>query len=168
MGIYIGVALLNRFLSFGPRLIEQLKITEDSPIELRSRFKLRLLALAVVLPLPPLLLLAAVESHLISRDIGRVIDQWIPFVDMGFGLLLAPAVLFRSVAKPPPPSGEDDDEGGWTDPPPRPPHRPRGGLPLPDASQSRSRFRDHGGPRTAPDSNRRRTPGPSPLSPARR
>jgi hypothetical protein len=145
MGIWIGVALLNRFLSFGPRLIEQLKITEASPVELRSRFKLRLLVMAVVLPLPPLLLLAAVEFHLISRDLGGTIDQCIPFVDLGFGLLLAPAVLFRSVAKPPPPSDEDDDEGGWTDPPRGPPPRPRGGLPLPDAEQSRIRVRDHAG-----------------------
>jgi len=168
MGIYIGVALLNRFLSLGPRLIEQLKITEDSPVEMRSRFKLRLLVMAIVLPLPPLLLLAAIDFHLISQKLGSTIDQWIPFVDLGFGLLLAPAVLFRSVAKPPPPPNEDDDEGGWRDPPPGPPPRPCGGLPLPDASPSRSRFRDHGGPRTAPDTNRRRAPGPSPLTPARR
>jgi hypothetical protein len=138
------VALLNRFLSFGPRLIEQLKITEDSPVELRSRFKLRLVVMAIVLPLPPLLLLAAVEFQFISRNLGSTIDQWIPFVDLGFGLLLAPAVLFRSVAKPPPPD-EDDDQGGWTDPPPGPPPRPQGGLPLPEAEQSRIRVRDHAG-----------------------
>lgn len=168
MGIWCDMTFLKPVLAFGSRVIELMKITEESPVELRSHFKLRLLVMAIVLPLPPLLLLAAIDFHLISRDLGGTIDQLVPFVDLGFGLLLAPAVLFRSVAKPPPPSGEDDDEGGWTDPPPGPPHRPRGGLPLPDASQSRSRFRDHGGPRTAPDGNRRRTPRPSPLSPARR
>ena len=160
------MALLKPVLALGSRVIEQLKITEDSPVELRSHFKLRLLVVAIVLPLPPLLLLAVVELHLISRNLGSTIDQWIPFVDLGFGLLLAPAVLFRSVAKPPPPSDEDDDDGGWTDPPPSPPPRPRGGLPLPDADQSRIRVRDHAG--SLNDRGRTRRPAREPRrSPAR-
>jgi hypothetical protein len=165
------MALLTRFRARWSTFVDLLKITDDSPVERRSRFKARLLVLAVGLPLPPLVLVAVTALHVVSRDLGRGLEQWIPFLDLGFGLFLAPAFLFRSVAKPPPPSqDEDDDQGGWRDPPPGPPTPPRGGLPLPKATQSRSRVRDHTGRRSPPVRTGRdaRKPARSPLAPTRR
>jgi hypothetical protein len=63
-------------------------------------------------------------------------------------LLLSPAILFPDWGSPPPPSDGGDGGGGGgggDDPPQRSPRpsAPRGGIPLPDAEQSRKRVRDH-------------------------
>jgi len=85
-------------------------------------------------------------------------------------LLLSPALLFPpSDHLPGPPGGHG---GGGDDPPepPNTPNAPRGGLPLPDAEQSRERIRDHDRPdrrrrnlrprRPAREPDRRPTPAP--------
>jgi hypothetical protein len=63
-------------------------------------------------------------------------------------LLLSPVILFPDWDFPPPPSDGGDGGGGGgggDDPPKRSPRPspPRGGIPLPDAEQSRQRVRDH-------------------------
>jgi len=62
-------------------------------------------------------------------------------------LLLTPAILFPDSGSPPPRSdgGDGGGGGGGGDPPERSPKPtvPRGGIPLPDAEQSRKRVRDH-------------------------
>jgi hypothetical protein len=61
-------------------------------------------------------------------------------------LLLTPAILFPDSGSPP--GSEGGGGGGGGDDPPEPslpPNAPRGGLPLPDADQSRQRVRDHRG-----------------------
>lgn len=61
-------------------------------------------------------------------------------------LLLTPAILFPDSGSPPGPDGAGGGGGGGGGDPPEPspqPSAPRGGLPLPDADQSRQRVRDH-------------------------
>jgi hypothetical protein len=58
-------------------------------------------------------------------------------------LLILPAL--RSGPEPPqPPGGGSDGGGGLPRPTPDIPARPRGGLPLPDAEQTRIRLREPG------------------------
>jgi len=60
-------------------------------------------------------------------------------------LVLAPAILFPESG----PSSDPPPGGGGGDDPPDPttgPSGPRGGIPLPDADQSRERIRDHDRP----------------------
>jgi hypothetical protein len=65
-------------------------------------------------------------------------------------LVLTPAILFPESGHPPgPPGGDGGGDGGGGHDPPEPPTKPsppRGGLPLPDAEQSRERVRDHDRP----------------------
>ena len=60
-------------------------------------------------------------------------------------LLLTPAILFPDSGSPPGSDGGGGGGGGGDDTPEQspPPNAPRGGLPLPDADQSRQRVRDH-------------------------
>jgi hypothetical protein len=54
---------------------------------------------------------------------------------------------FRTDAAPPNESTDSESDDGWGNEPRRPrgpSARPRGGVPLPDAEQSRIRLRDHG------------------------
>jgi hypothetical protein len=70
-------------------------------------------------------------------------------------LVLTPVILFPPSGQSPGPPGGDGGGGGGGDDPPEPPTEPpapSGGLPLPDADQSRERVRDHDRPR------RRRVP----------
>jgi hypothetical protein len=85
-------------------------------------------------------------------------------------LVLTPAILFppfgRSLG---PPDGHGGGGDGPPDPPDPPPSAPRGGLPLPDAEQSRERLRDHDRPsrrrvrlrRPAREPDRRPAPVPA-------
>ena len=84
-------------------------------------------------------------------------------------LVLTPAILFpASGHSPGPPGGDGGGGDDPPDPPERPPSAPRGGLPLPDAEQSRDRIRDHdrSGRRRVPlrrparEPGRRRAPAP--------
>lgn len=61
-------------------------------------------------------------------------------------ILLTPAILFPDSGWPPQPPGGDGGGGGGGGDPPEPsprPSAPSGGIPLPDAEQSRQRVRDH-------------------------
>ncbi|HUJ34505.1 MAG TPA: hypothetical protein VLW51_04795 [Solirubrobacteraceae bacterium] len=64
------------------------------------------------------------------------------------GLMLARRLFSPHWRPPPGPSDSDGGGGGGSAPrePPAPPTSPRGGLPLPDAEQSRERIRDHDRP----------------------
>jgi len=80
-------------------------------------------------------------------------------------LLLSPALLFPPSDHLPGPSGGD---GGGGDDPPEPPNTPsapRGGLPLPDAEQTRERIRDHDRPDRRRRSLRPRRPAREPDRP---
>lgn len=75
-------------------------------------------------------------------------------------LLLSPALLFPPREPPPDPPGDGGGGGGGGDGPPGPtvgPSAPSGGIPLPDAEQSRDRVRDH----DRPDRRRRRPRRPA-------
>jgi hypothetical protein len=71
----------------------------------------------------------------------------LPLVYIGIVLavMLVPMYLGRRAAPPDSPdSGSDDGPGKGPKRPPHQPILPGGGLPLPDAVQSRTRRRDHG------------------------
>jgi hypothetical protein len=58
--------------------------------------------------------------------------------------LLIPAFRDDPSASQPPDQGSDDGWGNDRRPPPRPPDRPTGGIPLPDAAPARIRLREPG------------------------
>ncbi len=59
-------------------------------------------------------------------------------------VLFAPLLLGRAPSPPESPDHGSEDGGGGSSPNPRPsPICPRGGIPLPDAEQSRLRLRSH-------------------------
>jgi hypothetical protein len=62
-----------------------------------------------------------------------------------FWFLMLPALRHNPAPPERRPDGEGDDGGWGRGPklPPTPPKPPRGGIPLPDAAQSRVRLRDH-------------------------
>jgi len=81
-------------------------------------------------------------------------------------LVLTPAILFpESGPSSDPPPGGDGGGGDHRPEPPTEPSAPRGGLPLPDAEQSRERVRDHDRPSRRRVRLRRpaREPGPLPA-----
>jgi hypothetical protein len=62
-------------------------------------------------------------------------------------IILVPAALFWAPDSSPGPSGDGADGGDMDPPPPTaPPSAPPGGVPLPDAEQTRGRVRDHDRP----------------------
>jgi Na+/melibiose symporter-like transporter len=127
----------------------------------RSRFWLRLIAVAVVMVLPDL---AAILMQADEQAAGVLL--WIGFV---WGLMVAAAAAFLLFHWEGPDPGPGDDGGGGPDsgdtrptPPP-----PIGGIPLPDAEPSSTRLRDHRPLPRAPRPrrpSRRRTRVPSRLS----
>jgi hypothetical protein len=112
------------------------------------KFAVRVLAVLLVLFGPMLAVIGLVAlfpstGDGIARLLGLFSGVWLMSA-----LLLSPAILFPHHGPgdlPGPPGGG----GGGGDDPPEPPiepSAPRGGLPLPDAEQSRERIRDHGRP----------------------
>ncbi len=99
-----------------------------------------MLVLSATLPLPVLLILAAAYFHLISQSMTRQLGTFVPF--LGFVLILVPGLLFQPLNVPPPERDDDDWRHGPDEPKPDSPP-PTGGIPLPDAAQSRLRVRDH-------------------------
>jgi len=59
-------------------------------------------------------------------------------------VVFAPVIFARRRSQNGPDSGSDDDRGGGSPTLPNRPSSPVGGLPLPDAVQSRTRLRAHG------------------------
>jgi hypothetical protein len=104
---------------------------------------MRMLVLSAALPLPVLLILAATYFHLISQSMTRQLGTFVPF--LGFVLILVPGLLFRQPTVPPPDRDDDDDWRHGPDEPKPDSPKPTGGIPLPDALQSRLRVRDHAG-----------------------
>jgi hypothetical protein len=120
--------------------------TDRVAVERRSHFRLRLTVLALAPLTVTLALMAAVTQGLLSSEVARMLEAFLPLIG-GPALMLVPAFLFRGLG---PSSGPSDGDGGGggggPDRPPEPPATPRGGLPLPDAEQSRVRLRDHDRP----------------------
>jgi hypothetical protein len=140
-----GLGLTTLGLAAGPRS------------QRREHFWLRLLAAPVV---PAVACAIASLIVPIWKMQAVVMAFWVLAIP---ALMLLPTLLYRPSGPPPGPGG---DEGGGRGPePPRPaPTRPRGGIPLPDAEQSRARMRDHLRPRLTDRGPRRpaREPAPTP------
>jgi hypothetical protein len=136
-------------------------------MERHPRFRMRMLVLSAALPLPVLLILAATYFHLISQSVTRQLGTFVPF--LGFVLILVPGLLFRPPGVPPPEPDDDDWRRGADEPKPDSPS-PTGGIPLPDAAQSRLRMRHHADGRTDRTRVRRpaREPERRPVAPMQR
>jgi hypothetical protein len=121
-----------------------------------------------VLPLVPMVIAGVVIAlgalRMLPDGVTAMILMTVVFLTIP-AIILVPALLYR---RPGPSPDSSDDEGGGgpgPGPPPAPPAPPRGGVPLPDAEQSRTRIREHdrrvfGGPRPR---RRVREPDPSPI-----
>jgi len=120
----------------------------DPTMRRRSRFWLRFALLVTCIVMPWLVSLVG--------TFGDEVGFLLVCLGLGWALLLvalAPLLLFRGPGFEP---GSSDDNGGGPGPEDddRPPHRPIGGIPLPDADQPASRVRGPHRPR--PPSHRRR------------
>lgn len=108
----------------------------------RSRFYIRLSCASVVILALALGLAFAIDfSALPGRALGPL---WLALLLAA--LAVAPAFCYRTFA---PFQGSSDGDGGGgpgSGPPPPPPGPPRGGVPLSDADQARTRRRDHNRP----------------------
>jgi hypothetical protein len=130
------------FLLCGGALIAA---TDRVAVQRRSHFGLRLAILALAPFTLTLVLMAAVKQGLLSTEVARMLEAFLPLIG-GPALMFVPAFLFRGLGPSSGPSDGDGGGGGGPDPPPEPPTTPRGGIPLPDAQQSRVRVRDHNRP----------------------
>jgi hypothetical protein len=152
MGVVIVLSLAAIPLSV---LVSSLR---DRSLRRRSRFRLRLAGFGIAMAVPWMIELPSAISE--QGSLAPIL------LALGWGLLLvalAPALLFRGVALDP---GSSDDSGAGPDDHPRPPDRPIGGIPVPDAEQSAERVR---GPHTRPPATRPRRPAREPeRSPLRR
>lgn len=98
------------------------------------------IAREVLVPFGPLLLVI-LFGNLLSESLALTLL----FVSMAWffcALILVPALLFRGSQS----SSDSSDDGGGDGAGPREPPLPNpgaGGIPLPDAEQSRERIRDH-------------------------
>jgi hypothetical protein len=120
----------------------------------RDHFWLRLVAVPVV---PAGVSAVASAFAPIWKMHAVITGQWLLVIP---ALILVPILLYRPAGPPPGPSG-DDDGGARPEPSPPAPPRPDGGIPLPDAEQSRTRVRDHSRPRLTERGPRRPTREPS-------
>jgi len=111
----------------------------------RRHFWLRIALLPVGFGVPIVAVALAEHAGLVSTILVRALSPLL-FITAIAALMLVPAFLFH---RPDPPPGGSDGGGGWgrgPRRPPSPPKPPRGGIPLPDAVQSRVRVRDHARP----------------------
>jgi hypothetical protein len=103
----------------------------------------RIIRTVLIVP-GPLLLFLLVGTlfpslpDVIGRTVGMVCGLWLIS-----SVLLVPALLFSGSESPSDPDDTDGGGGGGSGGPPSQPRAPRGGIPLPDAEQSRERLRDH-------------------------
>ncbi|HYB26759.1 MAG TPA: hypothetical protein VEF89_09115 [Solirubrobacteraceae bacterium] len=113
----------------------------DRSLRRRSRFWWRFGAVVICIVLPwTVALVGSVGEH------GFIVLSWIA---LAWGVLLvglAPLLLFRGSGPDPGPS---DDDGPGPEDDRQPPHRPIGGIPLPDAEQPTTRVRGPHPPRPA-------------------
>jgi hypothetical protein len=93
-------------------------------------------------PSGPLIVMVVLgSSGLLSDSVGHTLFL-LSFAWFFSSLIIVPALLFRADASPGS-SGEDSGSGSGDPPEPPSPERGPGGIPLPDAEQSRERIRDH-------------------------
>jgi hypothetical protein len=139
----VGTVLM--FVGFGVVACSALGSTR------RSRFYLRLgCASVVMLALALGLAFAIVFSVLPQQTFG---GAWVALLLAA--LAVAPVFCYRTIT---PFRGSSDGDGGGgpgSGPPPPEPAPPRGGAPLADADQSRTRRRDHNRPRLRDRGGRR-------------
>jgi hypothetical protein len=117
-----------------------------APGERKPHFWLRVASLPLVPALIAAILIAVRELGMLPDTVAATLLLTVVFLTIP-GLMLVPALLYR---KPGPSADSSDDEGGggrgpgFPPAPPAPPAPPRGGVPLPDAEQARTRLREHG------------------------
>jgi hypothetical protein len=106
------------------------------------------LGLLLALLFAPLLMVVVGVLVGLPESIGRLLLLF-SMIWVMCALVLTPAILFPPSGHSPGPPRGDGGGGGGDDPPepPTDPNAPSGGLPLPDAEQSRERVRDHDRPR---------------------
>ena len=123
-----------------------------------------MLLLALLSPLPALIVTLSLVDPSTSNGIATTFGPLV-VISMIAAIMLARRMFSPGWGSPPGPS-DGDDGGGWGPRrPPSPPDPPRGGIPLPDAEQSRQRVRDHDRP---PRRRLRRRPAREPdRAPAR-
>lgn len=93
--------------------------------------------------------------------IGITVLAWLP------AAICAPALYFRRSSPAPGTTDDDEDDDGGSQPdrPPAGNDAPRGGIPLPDAEQGRTRLRDHSRPPRVETRRRRQAPERPPRAP---
>lgn len=116
----------------------------DPSLGRRSRFGLRLAALLVCMAVPWLVGLVGRFSDGVEN-----LFLWMGLAWVLTLIALFPRLLFRERGIDPGQSDDDDDGGPGPEDDRRPPRRPIGGIPLPDAEQSSTRFRGPHRPRRA-------------------
>lgn len=115
-----------------------------SPRERKPHFWLRVAALPLVPALIAAILHAFGDLRVLPDGVSATLLLTLVFLTIP-GLMLVPALLYRRPGGSPDSSDEDGGGGGGPGPPrPARPPRPRGGVPLPDAEQARTRIREHG------------------------
>jgi hypothetical protein len=114
-------------------------------------------ALFTALVLPPPLLQLSARAGVVPVGTALHLLPW-----TGLAALLTFAVsgplLYRNLGPSSDPSSDEDgggNGGSGRDHPPSRPTPPRGGIPLPDADQARTRVRDHNRPQRARPTRRR-------------
>lgn len=114
-----------------------------SPRDRKPHFWLRVAALPAVPLLIAAILLAVRELRMVPDRVAGTMLLTLAFFTIP-GLILVPALLYRRPGSSPDSSDDEGGGGSGPGPGPPPPAPPRGGVPLPDAQQSRLRLRDHG------------------------
>lgn len=128
----------------------------------RSWFYGRLSCAVVVMSAVALGLAVAIKVGAVpQRALGPL---WVALLLVA--LVVAPVFCYHTFAPFRGSSGGDGGGGPGSGPPPPPSGPPRGGVPLPDADQPRTRRRDH--IRPSPRGVSRRQPEVEPLRPAQR
>jgi hypothetical protein len=138
-----SVILIAVFLELG---FLGLCVAWGSAEQRRSHFGLRLLVASLVVPSLMAVLVAVARLDPLSHTAAKTVLP-VLFLLGVMSLMLVPPRLYRGSGSPPGRPGSDGGGGPGPDPPRPTPVGPRGGIPLPDAAQARSRRRDHDAPR---------------------
>ena len=96
----------------------------------------------VLLPFGPLVLAIVLGTSGVVSERGLKLLLLLAMAWFFCSLILVPALLFKGESPPASSGGDDGDDGGRPRRP-SPSDRDPGGIPLPDAEQSRRRLRDH-------------------------
>lgn len=132
----------------------------------QSHFWVRALLAALALPALMAALVGVARQRVLSlpdNEAGKELLSLLFFVGV-IALMFVPRLLYRRADPSPGPSESDGGGGSGPGPSPPSPAAPRGGIPLPDADQARTRARDHHSPklhdrkRRGPAHEPRRTP----------